>query len=105
MFTKGMVAEQIINGHVAAASKSSLTSPRIHGELLKLGFEVAQSSVAKYMVKTMGATQPEMANLRTAHLARDLKGNGLVLVAAGLGTKDNDFLAVGKTTQRHDITP
>jgi hypothetical protein len=27
---------------------------RIHGELLKLGFEVAQSSVAKYMVKRGG---------------------------------------------------
>ena len=26
-------------------------APRIHGELRKLGFEVAQSSVAKYMVK------------------------------------------------------
>src|SRR5882724_10495439 len=26
-------------------------APRIHGELLKLGIEVAQSSVAKYMVK------------------------------------------------------
>src|SRR5277367_4045307 len=26
-------------------------APRIHGELLKLGFEVAQSGVAKYMVK------------------------------------------------------
>jgi transposase InsO family protein len=26
-------------------------APRIHGELLKLGFEVAQSTVAKYMVK------------------------------------------------------
>jgi hypothetical protein len=26
-------------------------APRIHGELLKLGFEVAQSSVATYMVK------------------------------------------------------
>jgi transposase InsO family protein len=26
-------------------------APRIHGELFKLGFEVAQSSVAKYMVK------------------------------------------------------
>ena len=26
-------------------------APRIHGELLKLGFEVAQSSAAKYMVK------------------------------------------------------
>jgi hypothetical protein len=31
--------------------KSALGAPRIHGELLKLGFEVAQSSVAKYMVK------------------------------------------------------
>src|ERR1700680_1866736 len=30
-------------------------APRIHGELLKLGFEVAQSSVAKYMVKRCGS--------------------------------------------------
>ena len=29
-------------------------APRIHGELLKLGFEVAQSSVAKYMVRRCG---------------------------------------------------
>src|SRR5246127_135205 len=29
-------------------------APRIHGELLKLGFEVAQSSVAKYMVTRRG---------------------------------------------------
>src|SRR5262245_21056236 len=29
-------------------------APRIHGELLKLGFAVAQSSVAKYMVKRSG---------------------------------------------------
>jgi len=29
-------------------------APRIHGELLKIGFEVAQSSVAKYMVKRRG---------------------------------------------------
>jgi hypothetical protein len=29
-------------------------APRIHGELLKLGFEIAQSSVAKYMVKRAG---------------------------------------------------
>ena len=38
-------------------------APRIHGELLKLGFEVAQSSVAKYMVKRRGAAQPGMADL------------------------------------------
>jgi hypothetical protein len=31
--------------------KSVLGAPRIYGEMLKLGFEVAQSSVAKYMVK------------------------------------------------------
>jgi hypothetical protein len=36
-------------------------APRIHGELLKLGFEVAQSSVAKYMVKRRGPTaRPHM---------------------------------------------
>lgn len=29
-------------------------APRIHGELLKLGFQVAQSTVAKYMVKRRG---------------------------------------------------
>src|SRR5258707_1501338 len=29
-------------------------APRIHGELLKLGLAVAQSSVAKYMVKRRG---------------------------------------------------
>ncbi len=29
-------------------------APRIHGELLKLGFEMAQSMVAKYMVKRWG---------------------------------------------------
>src|SRR6202453_2463778 len=29
-------------------------APRIHGELLKLGFETAQSSVAKYMIRRRG---------------------------------------------------
>lgn len=38
-------------------------APRIHGELLKLGFEVAQSSVAKYMVKRRRPTEPGMAPL------------------------------------------
>ena len=37
-------------------------APRIHGELLKLGFEVAQSSVAKYMVKRRRPTEPGMAH-------------------------------------------
>ena len=29
-------------------------APRIHGELLKLGFDVAQSTVAKYMIRKRG---------------------------------------------------
>jgi len=29
-------------------------SPRIHGEPLKLGFDLAQSTVAKYMVRRRG---------------------------------------------------
>ena len=37
-----------------SARKIRCGAPRIHGELLKLGFEVAQSSVAKYMVKRCG---------------------------------------------------
>jgi hypothetical protein len=37
-------------------------APRIHGELLKLGFEIAQSSVAKYMVKRR---EPPSHGLRT----------------------------------------
>jgi hypothetical protein len=36
-------------------------APRIHGELLKLGFEVAQSSVAKYQATR--AAKPGMAHL------------------------------------------
>src|SRR4029453_16699446 len=33
-------------------------APRIHGELLKLGFGVAQSTVAKHMVKRRGPPSP-----------------------------------------------
>src|SRR5258707_2620305 len=40
-------------------------APRIHGELLKLGFEVAQSSVAKYMVKRRGPVPQVIVNAPT----------------------------------------
>src|SRR4030081_446787 len=46
-------------------------APRIHGELLKLGFSVAQSTVAKYMVKRRGPPKSGMpdlsAKLRSGH--------------------------------------
>ena len=42
-------------------------APRIHGELLKLGFEVAQSSVAKYMVKRCGRPSPGWRTFLRSH--------------------------------------
>jgi hypothetical protein len=41
-------------------------APRIHGELLKLGFVVAQSSVAKYMVKRCGPPSDSLPRLPTS---------------------------------------
>jgi hypothetical protein len=29
-------------------------APRIHGELLKLGFEIVESTVSKYMIRRRG---------------------------------------------------
>jgi hypothetical protein len=43
-------------------------APRIHGELLKLGFEIAQSSVAKYMVKRGPPSQGWRTFLRNQSL-------------------------------------
>src|SRR5450756_1530566 len=43
-------------------------APRIHGELLKLGFEVAQSSVAKYMVKRGGPPSQGWHTLSLIHI-------------------------------------
>ena len=42
-------------------------APRIHGELLRLGFEVAQSSVAKYMVKRRGPPSPGWRTFLRSH--------------------------------------
>src|SRR6476646_9580001 len=44
-------------------------APRIHGELLKLGFEVAQSSVGKYMVKRRGPPSQEWRTFLRNHAA------------------------------------
>jgi hypothetical protein len=38
-------------------------APRIHGELLKLGFEIAESTVSKYMIRRRGATIADLADI------------------------------------------
>jgi transposase InsO family protein len=54
-------------------------SPRIHGELLKLGFAVAQSSVAKYMVKRRGPPSQGWRTLLHNH-APDIAAMDLFVV-------------------------
>src|SRR6202171_4275570 len=54
-------------------------APRIHGELLKLGFELAQSSVAKYMVKHRGSPSEEWRTFLRNH-APDIAAMDLFVV-------------------------
>ncbi len=44
-------------------------APRIYGELLKLGIEVAQSTVAKYMAKRRGPSDLEWRTFLRNHSA------------------------------------
>src|SRR3981189_2582865 len=54
-------------------------APRIHGELLKLGFSVAQSSVAKYVVKRRGPPSQEWRTFLQNH-APDIAAMDLFVV-------------------------
>jgi len=56
-------------------------APRIHGELLKLGFSVAQSSVAKYMVKRGGPPSQKWRAFLRNH-APDIAAMDLFVVPA-----------------------
>src|SRR5271169_2354799 len=58
-------------------------APRIHGELLKLGFAVAQSSVAKYMVKRRRPPSQEWRTFLRNH-AQDIAAMDL-FVAPTIG--------------------
>jgi putative transposase len=42
-------------------------APRIHGELLKLGIEISQATVAKYMVRRRGAPSPNWRSFLRNH--------------------------------------
>jgi hypothetical protein len=56
-------------------------APRIRGELLKLGFGVAQSSVAKYMVRHRGPPSQGWRTLLQNH-APDIAAMDLFIVPA-----------------------
>jgi hypothetical protein len=63
-------------------------APRIHGELLKLGFEVAQSSVAKYIVKGRGPPSQGWRTFLHNHAADIAAMDLFVVPTVGLGRRD-----------------
>jgi hypothetical protein len=65
-------------------------APRIHGELLKLGFEVAQSSVAKYMVKRCGPPSQGWRTFLRNH-APDIAAMDLFVVPYTTNTSECKF--------------
>jgi RES domain len=75
-------------------------APRIHGELLKLGFEVAQSSVAKYMVKRRGPPSQRWRTFLHNHVpvfyAALARSTAVAELRPGIG----DSIAIGRFTTR-----
>jgi hypothetical protein len=43
-------------------------APRLHGELLKLGIEISQATVAKYLVRGLGPPSPTWRSFLRNHL-------------------------------------
>jgi Integrase core domain len=71
-------------------------APRIHGELLKLGFSVAQSTVAKYMVKRRGPPSQGWKAFLRNH-APDIAAMDLFVVPT-IGFNRRDLVWINVTT-------
>jgi hypothetical protein len=56
-------------------------APRIHGELLKLGIEISQATVAKYMVRRRGAPSPTWRTFQRNH-AEGIAAIDMIVVAS-----------------------
>jgi len=56
-------------------------APRIHGELLKLGIEIGQATVAKYMVRKRGAPSPTWRTFLRNH-AEGIAAIDMLVVAS-----------------------
>src|SRR5450755_1575201 len=72
-------------------------APRIHGELLKLGFDVAQSSVAKYMVKRRGPPSPGWRTFLRNH-APDIAALDLLYAFVIVRLDRRDLVWINVTT-------
>jgi hypothetical protein len=77
-------------------------APRIRGELLKLGFEIAESTVSKYMIRRRGP-QPLRPGLLAGNYdidptpaAQAMIGNEYATFVPTRPTHSNDFISAGK---------
>jgi type II secretory pathway pseudopilin PulG len=70
-------------------------APRIQGELLKLGFEVAQSSVAKYMVKRQGPPSQGWPTFLNPQMGPYLRKRALHMPVAAALASSNVTLTFG----------
>ena len=78
-------------------------APRVHGELLKLGFEVAQSSVAKYMAKRRGPPSQGWRTFLRNH-APDIAAMDLFVVPT-IGFELLYGIAIMRLGRRHWYRP
>src|SRR5256714_13248221 len=81
-------------------------APRIHGELLKLGFEIAESTVSKYMIRRRGPpSQTWRTFLRNhAEAIADQRGHGARHVVHGHHQfRDGPVTIEGRTNSIHKL--
>ncbi len=76
-------------------------APRIHGELLKLGYEVAQSSVAKYMIRRRGRPGQDWRTFLHNHASHAAAVD--LLVVPTLGFKLLYALVIARLNRRELI--
>jgi transposase InsO family protein len=69
-------------------------APRIHGELLKLGFEIAESSVSKYMIRRRGPPSQTWRTFLRSH-AEGIAAIDLCVVPTATFERLFAFLVVG----------
>jgi hypothetical protein len=68
--TQTLLVNKSASAHRCARGRRR--APRLHGELLKLGIDIAQSTVAKYMSQRRGPRSPDwqvFLRNHTAHIA------------------------------------
>ena len=75
-------------------------APRVHGELLKLGYEVAQSTVAKYMVRQRPGSSQTWETFLRNHAAGIAAGQGAFMspeLETSGAVDDSDYYGEGAT--------